>query len=81
MFKIVSLTLPENMIQEIDAVLFEGNFSSRSEFFRVVVRKWLEESGNGSQMGEEKVVEELGYEFGISPKEIEEIKAKAKLQN
>jgi len=82
MFKVISLTLPENMIQEIDDTLLPGNFSSRSEFFRVIIRKWFDEVRQEPREDTREIVEEVNkFEYGIPPEELEKIKAKAKLRN
>lgn len=63
--KTISVVLPEKMIQEIDEMLLEKNFASRSDFFRHLVRMWQ------LQEGQENPTKEMG-------KELEE---KAKLLN
>lgn len=40
MFKAISITLPEIMIQKLDKMLLNSQFASRSDFFRHLVRLW-----------------------------------------
>lgn len=49
MFKAISITVPKNMIQEIDQMLLKSDFGSRSEFFRHLVRMWFYIEGNCSK--------------------------------
>ncbi|MFH1410246.1 MAG: ribbon-helix-helix domain-containing protein [Patescibacteria group bacterium] len=89
MLKVVAIALPEKMIQEVDEMLFEKNFVSRSDFFRHLVRMWFHNSEHvdSKNIADEEskefaaADEEVDLEFGIPPKVMEEIKEKAKLLN
>lgn len=86
MLKTISIVLSEKMIQEINEALFDTDFSSRSEFFRHLVRMWfhnLEHADlkNVSRKEPKNKATEVELEFGIPLGVIEEIKEKAKLLN
>ncbi len=86
MLKVISVTLPKQMIREINEMLFDTSFSSRSEFFRHLVRMWFHnleqaESRNNSHEKSKNNPKEMDLEYGIPLDVIEEIKAKAKLLN
>lgn len=87
MLKAISITLPEKMIQEIDEMLFDKNFASRSDFFRHLVRMWKHEMISGKSNSdppapkgseEDDVFANVDCEYGIPPHIIEAIKEKAK---
>lgn len=80
-FKTISLTLPEKMIQQIDEMLLKRDFTSRSDFFRHLVRMWFMNEKDEPHEEVEEEPEEIDLEFGIPPEVIEEIKEKAKLIN
>ena len=42
MRNIVNISLPPNLNSLVDAELAKGHFSSKSEFFRNLLRLWLE---------------------------------------
>jgi Arc/MetJ-type ribon-helix-helix transcriptional regulator len=42
MRNIINISLPEKMAKEIDKEVRKENFSTKSEFFRMLVRLWLE---------------------------------------
>ena len=39
---ILNLSLPQDMALAVDAAVDSGNYVSRSEFFRVLLRDWME---------------------------------------
>lgn len=39
---IVNLSLPQDMALAVDAAVDSGNYVSKSEFFRVLLRDWME---------------------------------------
>ena len=97
MLKPISITLPEKMIEQIDEMLLSKDFSSRSEFFRYLVRLWFfhqesaeaqggrtgqGEKGRRGKAGEEKDADELiDLEYGIPKGVIKKIEEQAKLLN
>jgi Arc/MetJ-type ribon-helix-helix transcriptional regulator len=85
MLKPIAITLPEKMIEQIDDMLLEKDFASRSDFFRHLIRMWFmnckSKSCENSGQEEADEAEDVDYEFGIPPAEIEKIKLKAKLLN
>ncbi len=42
MREIISLSLPKAMAQSVDSIVKEGNYATRSEFFRDLLRMWME---------------------------------------
>jgi len=44
---VMNVSLPEQMAKDIEAAVKEGNFASKSEFFRHIIRLW-----NTKQLGE-----------------------------
>ncbi|MFH0838064.1 MAG: ribbon-helix-helix domain-containing protein [Patescibacteria group bacterium] len=93
-FKTISITLPGKMIQEIDAMLLEKNFASRSDFFRHLVRMWQLETEQKTAKQEMKdevkdVISKssenefagVDLEFGIPEDVIKKLEEKAKLLN
>lgn len=81
MLKTISIVLTEKMIQQIDDALLHRDFSSRSEFFRVLILMWSKDLEEDIDEKPGEIVDEVDYEFGIPPGEIEKIKEKAKLLN
>ena len=76
------------MIDQIDEMLLSKDFSSRSEFFRHLVRMWFanQEAMAGGQIGragqEEKDMDDLiDLEYGIPKGVIKKIEEQAKLLN
>jgi len=39
---ILNLSLPQDMVLAVDAAVNSGNYVSRSEFFRALLRDWME---------------------------------------
>ncbi len=50
MRNIINISLPEDMVKEVEGEIKKERFSTKSEFFRMLVRLWLEK----------KLSEELG---------------------
>ena len=42
MREIINLSLPKVMANSVDDIVKEGNYASRSEFFRELLRSWME---------------------------------------
>ncbi len=42
MRSIVNISLPQSMLDEINQAVDDGMFASKSEFFRKLVRDWME---------------------------------------
>ena len=42
MRNIINISLPENLVKAVESGVKAGNFATRSEFFRQLVRLWLE---------------------------------------
>ena len=42
MRNIVNISLPEKMASAVEAGVKKGNFSTKSEFFRSLIRLWME---------------------------------------
>ena len=42
MRKIVNISLPENMVRAVEDEVKSKNFSTKSEFFRMLLRLWME---------------------------------------
>ena len=94
MRKITTITLPEKMIEQIDEMLLEKDFVSRSDFIRHLARIWFTNQkkflSHTMQVGEvekekggEQADKEVDLEYGIPPdiiKEIEE-EVRAKIKN
>ncbi len=59
---VINISLPKEMALEVERGVKKGNFSTKSEFFRSLLRDWMEE----------KLLEELKE----SQKEFEQGKAK-----
>lgn len=47
---VVNISLPSQLAQAVDRIVSNGNFASKSEFFRLLLRDWIEEN---------EIVEEL----------------------
>ena len=39
---IINLSLPQEMAVVVDSVVGSGNYASKSEFFRMLLRDWME---------------------------------------
>lgn len=86
LFKTISITLPEKMICQIDEVLASGDYSSRSDFFRVLIRMWFLPSDQKvspalREEAPESYQEEIDLEYGIPPELVKKFVEKAKLLN
>ena len=42
MRNIINISLPEKMAQAVEESVEKGNFSTKSEFFRMLIRLWME---------------------------------------
>ena len=42
MRKIINLSVPAGMAKSIDDIVAKGNYASKSEFFRDLLRMWME---------------------------------------
>lgn len=42
MRQIINLSLPKAMADTVDDIVKEGNYATRSEFFRDLLRMWME---------------------------------------
>lgn len=40
---VVNISLPQQMADVVDDVVSEGTYASKSEFFRSLLRSWMEE--------------------------------------
>lgn len=60
---VVNISLPSRLSFVVDEVVSSGNFASKSEFFRLLLRDWIEEN---------EIVEELKQ----SKKELQSDKGK-----
>ncbi|HEY4479760.1 MAG TPA: ribbon-helix-helix domain-containing protein [Candidatus Paceibacterota bacterium] len=64
---IINISLPEKMAEEVEAEIKKERFSTKSEFFRMLVRLWLEkelsedleESRNEFRHGKGKLLRSL----------------------
>lgn len=82
MLKPISITLPEKMIDQIDEMLFEKDFASRSDFFRHLVRMWfvpMQSVMTGQE--EQEAGDQIDLEYGIPKGVIRKIEEQAKLIN
>ena len=43
MRSVVNISLPKNMLKEVEKEVKAGNYASKSEFFRSLIRLWKEE--------------------------------------
>ncbi|MFH1410805.1 MAG: ribbon-helix-helix domain-containing protein [Patescibacteria group bacterium] len=95
MLKTISIVLSEKMIREIDEMLLEKNFASRSDFFRHLVRMWQlqpEQKTAKRKLKDDEVKDAVSessedefagvdLEFGIPEDVIKKLEEKAKLLN
>jgi len=42
MREVINLSLPKAMAKSVDDIVKEGNYATRSEFFRELLRMWME---------------------------------------
>lgn len=42
MRQIINLSLPKEMAKSVEKIVEEGNYASKSEFFRELLRMWME---------------------------------------
>ena len=42
MRNIINISLPENMVKAVEEKMKRGHFSTKSEFFRSLIRLWME---------------------------------------
>ena len=42
MRSIINISVPEKMAQAVEESVEKGNFSTKSEFFRMLIRLWME---------------------------------------
>lgn len=40
---VVNISLPNQLAQAVDKIVSSGMFASKSEFFRLLLREWIEE--------------------------------------
>jgi len=67
MRSVVNISLPKNMLKEVEKEVKEGNYASKSEFFRHIVRWWntnklakeLKQSRKEFEAGKGKVLRSL----------------------
>ena len=89
MRKITTIALPEKMIERIDEILLEKDFTSRSDFIRHLVRLWFLDQQNHSghtcnagkskmEKGEHLTDEQIDLEYGIPLHIIREIEAEVR---
>lgn len=88
MLKITTIALPESMIEQIDAMLLEKNFASRSDFIRHLIRMWFLgffEAGRKEDSPPDELpendLEGIDLEFGIPKKVVDLIESKVKNLN
>ena len=43
MRNVINISLPENSVKFVESEVKKGKFATKSEFFRVLVRKWEED--------------------------------------
>jgi len=41
---VINISLPNQLASKVDKVVSGGDFASKSEFFRLLLRNWLEEN-------------------------------------
>ena len=41
---VVNISFPDQLATKVDKVIGQGDFASKSEFFRLLLRDWLEEN-------------------------------------
>ena len=69
MRNIINLSLPRKMVEVVEENIKKGHYSSRSEFFRMLLRLWmekklaeeLEESRKELRGGKGKLLKSLKY--------------------
>lgn len=44
MRRVINISLPDQLAVTVDKVVDDGKFASKSEFFRLLLRSWLEEN-------------------------------------
>lgn len=67
MRNIINISLPENMVKAVEEKIRKGHFSTKSEFFRNLIRLWmegrlaeeLEESKNELSRGKGRLLKSL----------------------
>ncbi len=67
MRNIVNISLPKEMVQAVEESMKKNNFATKSEFFRAILRTWLEdklakeleESRKELQQGKGKILKSL----------------------
>lgn len=64
MRKTINISLPDEMKKEIDREVKKGHFSSRSEFFRHLMREWKQSTMKEVSTEEQKDMEKR---YGKSP--------------
>ncbi len=42
MRNIINISLPEKLVEAVEENVKKGNFSTKSEFFRMLIRLWME---------------------------------------
>jgi len=88
MFKIISITLPEKMIRRIDEALIDGEFSSRSDFFRHLINIWFQkssredvEANKSASASSKDEYADVDLEYGIPAEIVNKFEEMAKLKN
>ena len=51
---VVNISLPDQLATKVDKVIRQGDFASKSEFFRLLLRDWLEENEAVRELGESR---------------------------
>ena len=67
MRKIINISLPEELEDEVERAIKKGKFATKSEFFRALIRNWesilhfeeLEESRKEMKGGKKKLLNSL----------------------
>ncbi len=67
MRNVINISLPENMVKAVEEKMKKNHFSTKSEFFRNLIRLWmegklaeeLEESRNELRQGKGKLLKSL----------------------
>ena len=47
---VVNISLPNQLASKVDKAVSEGDFASKSEFFRLLLRDWLEENETAKEL-------------------------------
>jgi Arc/MetJ-type ribon-helix-helix transcriptional regulator len=94
MLKVITIGLPEKMIRQIDESLINGEFNSRSEFFRMLIWMWFHKpeqevssgspdtlSNSSTKHDQIQVNPEIDLEYGIPAELVNKFAEKAKLLN